>query len=331
MRKNKIITLSSFLILGIFAAFVLCNLPARAKWLSIKIQNRIAYIQHNYEFQPNRVLQHLKDIAWDVLTLETENSDPLIQSSTFSPVNNMSLVYIPAGDFFMGSSEFDKDHYEDEEPLHDVYLGSYWISKTQITNAQYASCVEEGACVYSVSFERNPRYVDTLYSNHPVVYISWYQAQNYCIWSGGRLPSEAEWEKAARGPYGPKYAWGSENPSINLYLTNANNIIGDTTPVGLFVMGGSYYGAMDMGGNVREWVLDWYDPSYFTYSPDQNPTGPEAGEKKVLKGAGFSDPYDYSRAASRLAHEPTSPGINRGFRCVYTHATSQLVHFSNKN
>jgi formylglycine-generating enzyme required for sulfatase activity len=147
------------------------------------------------------------------------------------------------------------------------------------------------------------------------VYISWQMAQTYCAWSGGRLPTEAEWEKAARGPDGQRFPWGDDMARIK--FTNANNGVGNTTAAGTFPYGESYYGAMDMGGNVREWVSDWYDPLYYSHTPDINPQGPETGEKKVLKGASYKDPWLYCRSASRLSHEPQSPGAVRGFRCVY--------------
>lgn len=286
-----------------------------------KIENIIAQNYSLKEKNPASILNKLKK---DALASKKNTGEESNTSGEFySPTDNIPLVYIPAGKFLMGSSETDGDHYEDEQPQHAVYLDSYWISRTQITNAEFADCVEAEACAYDVGTQRNPRYVDPAYADHPVVYVSWYMAQTYCQWSGGRLPTEAEWEKAARGPNGVKYPWGWEDPENNVYLTNANNVIGDTTPVGLFLKGASYNGVMDMGGNVREWVSDWYDPHYYLSLPDRNPTGPASGDKKVLKGASFEDSSHYSRAANRLAHDPKSPGIARGFRCAYSKA---IIH-----
>ena len=233
----------------------------------------------------------------------------------YNPVNNMELAYVPEGKFLMGSNPY--DHYlgQSELPQHSVYLDAFWISKTQVTNAMFTSCVNAGVCKYSVSHKINPHYLDPLYSNHPVVYVSWEMAQTFCRWTGGSLPTEAEWEKAARGPDGARYAWGEERPRLK--FVNAANEYGTTTITGIFPYGKSYYGVFDMGGNVREWVNDWYDPTYYQYTTDRNPMGPETGDKKVLKGASFSDEYRYCRASNRLSHEPASTGNVRGFRCVY--------------
>lgn len=256
----------------------------------------------------------------DTTALPTTQSTPLPtpasdSENTISSGNDMQLIYIPAGEFLMGSSKYDRDLETNEVPQHGVYLDAFWISQTQVTNAMYAQCAAEGDCQYSSDPKTNPHYYDEAYSDHPVVYLSWYAAMQYCVWSGGRLPTEAEWEKAARGTDGQKYTWGNTSPTLE--QVNANNIVGNTTPAGQYPQGASPYGVLDMGGNVREWVWDWYDPYYYQYSPSENPSGPAVGEKKVLKGAGFSDIYRFVRPANRLAHDPTSPGINRGFRCVY--------------
>jgi formylglycine-generating enzyme required for sulfatase activity len=229
--------------------------------------------------------------------------------------DGMALVYVPAGEFIMGSTQYDRDLETNEVPQRTVYLDAFWISRTQVTNALFARCVSAGACQYSVSAKTNPRYQDPAYADHPVVYVSWQAAETYCEWSGGRLPTAAEWEKAARGAQGQKYPWGNAAPAVE--TVNTNNTVGDTTPVGQYPAGASPYGALDMGGNVREWVWDWYDPYYYQYAPDRNPAGPAVGEKKVLKGSSFSDTYRYARPANRLAHDPASPGVNRGFRCAY--------------
>jgi formylglycine-generating enzyme required for sulfatase activity len=242
-------------------------------------------------------------------------ADPMNPPPTYNQVNGMELVYVPAGEFLMGASEFDSDLEEHELPQHTVYLDAFWMSKIQITNTMFNACVSAGACDYSVSHTTNSYYLNPNFASHPVVYVSWDMAQTYCQWTGGRLPSEAEWEKAARGPDGARYAWGEDRPRSK--FVNAGNEFSNTTIVGILPYGQSYYGAFDMGGNVREWVYDWYDADYFDHSTYRNPMGPETGEKKVLKGASYSDIIRYARASNRLSHEPESPGLVRGFRCAY--------------
>jgi formylglycine-generating enzyme required for sulfatase activity len=228
--------------------------------------------------------------------------------------DTMMVIYIPAGEFIMGSIQGDKNAQAEEEPAHKVYTDAYWIDRTQVTNAMFRACVNAGACTYNLTPATAPDYYNPLYDNHPVVYVTWEQAATYCTWEGGRLPTEAEWEKAARGNKNSLYAWGDQIPNGN--LVNVNNFVGITTAVGLFPRGQSAYGLMDMGGNVREWVSDWYAADYYLHSPTNNPKGPETGEKKVLKGAAFSDVKVFSRVANRLTHVPSSPGNVRGFRCV---------------
>ena len=312
----------TFLFILFLIGCVYNDLPHLVSRSVRKIENIIVQYNSAKEKSPASILKKLENDA------QAANKNSNSSLEYYNLAGSIRLVYVPAGKFLMGSSETDGDHYEDEQPQHKVYLDSYWISRTQVTNAEFAECIGAKVCAYDVGTQLNPHYTDPAYANHPVVFVSWYMAQTYCQWSGGRLPTEAEWEKAARGPNGAKYAWGWEDPENDIYLTNANNIIGDTTPVGLFIKNTSYYGAVDMGGNVREWVSDWYDPHYYLTLPDSNPTGPASGDKKVLKGASFEDSSHYSRAANRLAHDPTSPGVARGFRCVYTKA---IIHEFSSN
>src|SRR5690606_19387879 len=143
--------------------------------------------------------------------------------------------------------------------IHTVYLDAYWIDQTEVTNALFAKCVEDGDCtppVQSVSSAGLPYYGNPRYDNFPVMRVNWYQANAYCQWADRRLPTEAEWEKAARGTDGRTYPWGNE--TLNSNLLNHNYSVGDTTEVGSYPAGASVYGALDMAGNVGEWVNDWY-------------------------------------------------------------------------
>ncbi|HPL80999.1 MAG TPA: bifunctional serine/threonine-protein kinase/formylglycine-generating enzyme family protein, partial [Anaerolineaceae bacterium] len=166
--------------------------------------------------------------------------------------DGMEMVYVPEGTFTMGSNNVDY-----EKPAREVYLDAYWIDKYEVSNAQYKICVEAGECNEPQSTDR---YNNSNYANHPVVNVDWHQASAYCEWAGGRLPTEAEWEKAARGPNGNKYPWGNDSPSCS--LVNYGGCIDDTTVVGSYPAGASYYGAMDMAGNVWEWVNDWWSGRY---------------------------------------------------------------------
>ncbi|MGC1379337.1 MAG: bifunctional serine/threonine-protein kinase/formylglycine-generating enzyme family protein [Anaerolineales bacterium] len=224
--------------------------------------------------------------------------------------DGMELVFVPAGTFTMGSNN-DK---ADEKPAHTVYLDAFWIDKTEVTNAMYTRCVQAGGCDLPHNILN---YLNSLYADHPVGYIAWKDAQNYCVWAGRRLPSEAEWEKAARGADGRIYPWGNQ-PSdhsvtvLNYYYSHING----TTAVGKYPNGASPYGALDMAGNVWEWVADWYDSIYYQRSPASNPTGPSSGMERVLRGGSWYNDDASVRAAIRRNLPPESALGSNGFRCA---------------
>jgi serine/threonine-protein kinase len=238
--------------------------------------------------------------------------------------DGMVSVYIPAGEFLMGSTDGDRDAQNDEKPQHTVYLDGYWIDKTEVTNGMYRKCVASGGCKEPYSKSSNTRsdyYGNSTYADYPVIYVDWDQANAYCGWAGRRLPSEAEWEKAARGTDGRKYPWGNEDATCELANYEGKNngkdyCVGDTTEVGSYPRGASPYGIMDMAGNVWEWVNDWYDGNYYQNSPSKNPQGPESGSERVLRGGSWVNDSRSVRAANRGWNVPVNRDDYSGFRCV---------------
>ena len=248
------------------------------------------------------------------IMVPTPTPEPKSGTARVSPIDGMTSLYIPSGWFFMGTTRDSEFKPQEEMPQHEVYLNGFWIDRLPVTIAQYKQCVLNRQCDTIVTQSIYPEYNEPNFAEHPMTYVNWYNARLYCAWVGGRLLTEAQWEKAARGTDGRLYPWGNEAP--NASLLNFDNIFGSTTVVGSFLKGASPYGVLDMAGNVREWVTDWYGDTYYKDSPFVNPDGPVNGIKKVLKGGAWNDPWVYARSASRLTHDPASPGNNRGFRCA---------------
>ena len=245
------------------------------------------------------------------------SSDP--KQEFINPTDGAVMISIPAGEFLMGSA--DSEGYRNEKPQRTVYLGSYYIDKFEVTNVQYREFMRETGC----EPPRDWSDYDTRKLNHPVVGVSWYDAVAYAEWAGKRLPTEAEWEKAARGTDGRNYPWGNIPPDTGgRYRANykverygATNRYSNTSPVGSFPLGASPYGVMDMAGNVWEWCSDWYDSGYYRKAPTQNSTGPSAGKHRVLRGgAWLNDDTFYLRCAARGWHAPALRFHYVGFRCV---------------
>jgi formylglycine-generating enzyme required for sulfatase activity len=232
--------------------------------------------------------------------------------STMIGEDGATLVYVPAGEFTMGSNGYD-----DEKPVHTVYLDAFWIDKTEVTNKMYAKCVDAGVCTKPTntnSRNHSSYYGNSEFDNYPVIYVNWNMAKTYCEWAGRRLPTEAQWEKAARGTDARIYPWGDDAP--NDTLLNYNYKVGDTAKVGSYETGKSPYGAYDMAGNVWEWVNDWYQSDYYAVLGDSvsNPQGPSSGDRRVLRGGAWVD--NSARSAIRYGDDPSLAAINVGFRCA---------------
>jgi serine/threonine-protein kinase len=243
--------------------------------------------------------------------------------------DGMVMVYVPAGEFPMGTTQ----GFEDEQPVHTVYVDGFWIDQTEMTNEQFAAFLnekgnqEEGGAMWlnvnsedclieQVGGKYQPK---SGYANHPVVGVTWYGAAAYCEWAGARLPTEAEWEYAARGPEGRVFPWGDE---FDCTLCNswAEGCDGydRTAPVGSFPGGASWCGALDMLGNVWEWVADWYGPDYYANSPSRNPTGPSSGVYRVMRGGSWFA-YVHPTNNPRWYRNNDLPNLSYGyvgFRCA---------------
>jgi formylglycine-generating enzyme required for sulfatase activity len=212
-----------------------------------------------------------------------------VGSAIVSEKDGATLLPVPQGEFSMGSNERISNSY-DVLPKHSVTLDAFWVDQTEVTNQQYALCVADGTCKLPTNVKsptRSSYYGDPKFSYYPVIYVDWAMAKTYCEWAGRRLPTEAEWEKAARGEQAFIYPWGNDVP--NDTLLNFNSSTRDTTEVGKYPDGKSVYGAYDMAGNVWEWVGDWYSENYYQSSPSSNPAGPASGDfgGRVLRGGSW--------------------------------------------
>ncbi len=313
MRKNKpnrkiILMLSAVLVLA--AVFVFLLAPASPAHKYAVYYSSKAYTLVKNTRASKWLTAHLSDKPAANLTLWDGSSDPVLGSMKVSERDGMFSIFIPAGTFLMGSG--DEQALSLEKPQRLFYLDAYWIDQVPVTNAMYRQCMQAGVCRQPALLYQD--FEDPQYDDYPMVYVTWDAADEYCRWVGGKLPGEAQWEKAARGTDGRAYPWGDQKPDV--YLLNFNNNIGTTSKVGSYPDGASPYGVLDMAGNVREWVDDWFSENFLSEAPDENPSGPPEGIYKVLKSGAYSDGRDIVRSTTRIMHVPDSPGLNRGFRCV---------------
>jgi formylglycine-generating enzyme required for sulfatase activity len=238
------------------------------------------------------------------------------------------MVCVPAGEFIMGSSDADPDAQDDEKPQHTVTLDAFWIDRTEVTNDRYRQCVAAGACVAPEPCDwAELTYLDGNKGAYPVECVDWNAADAYCRWAGAHLPTEAQWEKAARGIDGRHFPWGNDfdGSKANYCDRNCGYDWKDTggddghfwvAPVGSFPSGASPYGALDMAGNAWEWTADYYDAGYYAASPDRNPTGPDEGYRKTLRGGASGHPAARIRTTDRFYYGIKEKGSSWGFRCA---------------
>jgi len=220
------------------------------------------------------------------------------------------MVLIPAGEFIMGSDKGD----DDEQPIHRVFLDSYYIDKFEVTNGRFAKFVEaiHSEPPWGFADQETP----VVHANRPVRWVNWMDAVGYCLWAGKRLPTEAEWEKAARGTDGRVYPWGNDPPTPAQAVFGLKEGAEMVPSIGNREKGQSPYGVRDLAGNLYEWTTDWYDEEYYQKIPAINPHGPAEGTAKVQRGGSYTNTPYRLRSSFRTKGDPTEHEPNVGFRCA---------------
>ncbi|MDE3089676.1 MAG: SUMF1/EgtB/PvdO family nonheme iron enzyme [Chloroflexota bacterium] len=300
-------------------------------------QEQNPVIQGNTLSYVNRPLTPVAVTGWHMPTASSSMFLPFVVLASAPPPPPL-MVYIPAGPFQMGCDASVDVYYcanptmfngrGMELPLHPVYLNAYYIDKYSVTNARYAACVNAKVCnppgisygdpvwLSNTSDTRSSYFNNPVYADYPVIRMNWFDANTFCVWEGKRLPTEAEWEKAARGDTTNSYPWGNTNPDCtteDFRSFSTGMCIGDTSQVGVYPKTTSQYGATDMSGNIWNWVNDWYQEDYYSVSPYANPQGPSSGMLttgdncdycRVARGGGFSFTDNYSRTSYRGRFHP---------------------------
>jgi eukaryotic-like serine/threonine-protein kinase len=248
--------------------------------------------------------------------------------STRTSSDGMTEISIPAGSFEMGG--LDPSAETDEKPAHQVTMPSFWIDKFDVTNGMYGQCVSAGGCTPPLNFSSKTvtsYFNNSQYNDYPVVNVSWSQATAYCKWAGRRLPTEAEYEYAARGSTINTYPWGNEAPDST--RANFNYQVGDTTKVGSYSAGASPFGVLDMVGNVAQWMNDFYSGTYYSQNITLNPAGPVARSgdfNRVIRGGTFQDVAGDIRLSNRASMLGPNPDAQQGTP-AYTGDYSPKVGF----
>lgn len=327
--------------------------------LIVVILGGILFIRQLIENNNSAGIASTEVSSSDVVKIE-KNVSSGIGLKEVSSKDGMVMMYVPAGDFIMGLSDEQTDLFNSScfeyfkslmqansttaineadlqascknqsafsRPLHTVSMDAFWIDRTEVTNGMFEKCVDDGSCQppkEGLLNIKNPYWGETEFANYPVVDVDWDQANAYCQWAGRRLPTEAEWEKAARGTDGRTYPWGE---GIDCQKANYGSCRRKLAETGISPTGASPYGALDMTGNVSEWVADYFDPSYYQVSPEQNPTGPSIGEGHSIRGYSFIDdnsfdgnayptPYYLLNVPYRLGFAADMKMTILGFRCA---------------
>jgi formylglycine-generating enzyme required for sulfatase activity len=279
------------------------------------------------------VVAALTAIAPTATAIPEPTVPPTPTPQPFITSTGSRMLYVPEGIFRMGDDESEQ---RDQQPSHLIRLDAYYIDETEVTNAAYAQCVDDGVCAppdspnatYHGSYYGNPAFDD-----YPVIFVSWFDADVFCTWRDGRLPSEAEWEKAAG--FEPienvrtLYPWGDEFDGTLLNFCDKNcprdfndptvdDGAQDTAVAGFYPDGRSHLGLLDMSGNVMEWVGDWYNRNTYSESADTNPLGPLEGDFKVMRGGSWLSAAPETKITARDSFDPLVSRANLGFRCAMT-------------
>ncbi len=304
-RKNAWLAWAALGLLGLASVIVGIALGTGGRQSALPVPTNTTQAVNTQTAQPSKTATRT--------SIPATNTPSLGIGSTMTTAGGMVMIYIPGGTFQMGSN----DGSSDEEPVHSVTLSPYWIDRTEVTNGMYARCVRAGKCSppddYG-SYTRFSYYGNSTYYDYPVIYVSWHDAKAYCEWAGKQLPTEAQWEFAARGENEHTYPWGDTSPSCS--KANYSGCAGDTVEVGSYQSGKSPFGVYHMAGNVWEWVYDWY--GNYSSSSQTDPTGPSSGDYRVLRGGSWLVDENLIRSSLRLRYSPDRSYINYGFRCSLT-------------
>lgn len=266
----------------------------------------------------------------DIIVEWTPEGKALAEQRVATMTFKEEMVRIPAGEFIMGSDKkIDRVAYRSEFPQRRVYLDAYEIDKYEVTNLHYLKYILATGKLPQLDWRYDGGNFQESMANHPIMHVSWYDADNYCRWAGKRLPSEAEWEKAARGEDGRLNPWGNQSAGLsraNFGRTGLSGPVRDRPErllmypplisVDKYDNAVSPYGLYQTLGNVSEWVNDWYDQDYYKAAPDRNPKGPETGTQKAFRGGGWMDSTTTMRVAMRNGTDPTTKINWMGFRCA---------------
>jgi iron(II)-dependent oxidoreductase len=277
----------------------------------------------------------LLSTAWgldtqDIVVEWTPEGKKLAQERVKSWAPKDDMVLVPAGEFLMGSDKkADRNAYDAERPQRQVYLDAFEIDKYEVTALQYLKFVLATNRPPQLDWRYDGGNFQESMAHHPIMHVSWYDADAYCKWAGKRLPTEAEWEKAARGTDGRLNPWGNQTAGLSRANFGRSGLSGPVRDrperlllypplisVDKYENAVSPYGVYQQIGNVAEWVADWYDSGYYKNAPDRNPKGPDQGKHKAFRGAGWIDSTTTARAAQRNGADPTTKMNWLGFRCA---------------